>query len=294
MVQVTSQLDCVHKGDHLLGESPVWSVQEEALFWVDIQAPAILRLDPSSGATRTWTMAEPVGSIALRARGGLLAAMKSGFHFFDPATGTLRPISDPERHLPENRFNDGRCDRFGRFWAGTMSETSREPMGSLYCLEPDLTVRLVKSGIIIPNSLAWSPDDRVMYFADSSRRRIWAYDFDLDEGEISNQRVFVDASDHPGVPDGSTVDADGCLWNAEHGGSRVCRYTPAGRLDRVIELPVTQPTCCVFGGPRLETLFITSARENLDAAQLAAEPLAGAVFAIDLDLSGLPEPGFAG
>lgn len=294
MAAATPQLDCVHQGAHVLGESPIWSVQDEALYWVDIQAPAIHRLHPGSGVVKTWTVSEPVGSIGLRTRGGLLAAMKSGFHFFEPATGALQPISDPERHLPENRFNDGRCDRSGRFWSGTMSETSREPVGSLYCLEADLTVRLVKSGISVPNSLAWSPDDRVMYFADSVRRRIWAYDFDLAAGEIYNQRVFVDGTDHPGVPDGSTVDAAGCLWNAQHGGGRVCRYTPAGRLDRMIELPVSQPTCCIFGGPRLDTLFITTALENLSPEALARQPLAGAVFAIDVGISGLPEPGFAG
>ena len=289
-----AKVDCLHPGEHILGESPVWSVAEEALYWVDIQAPAIHRLRPASGEIKTWTLPEQVGSIALRSRGGLVAATKTGFHFFDPATGRLRQIVDPERHMPENRFNDGRCDRAGRFWAGTMHESSHEPVGALYCLEPNLTVRTVQTGISIPNSLAWSPDDRVMYFADSPRRRIWAYDFDVAQGVIWNRRVFVDAADHPGVPDGSTVDAEGCLWNAEHGGSRVCRYTPAGRLDRVLDLPVTQPTCCVFGGPRLETLYITTAREGLGPEQLAEQPLAGAVFAVQPGVSGLPEPGFAG
>jgi L-arabinonolactonase len=288
-------IDCLHRGEHILGESPIWSVQEEALYWVDIQAPAIQRLQPSSGQVKRWALREEVGSIALRTRGGLLAATRSGFHFFDPATGSLRSITHPERHLPDNRFNDGRCDRAGRFWAGTMMcEQPRRPAGALYCLEPDLTVRVVERDITIPNSLAWSPDNRVMYFADSPHRRIWAYDFDLASGAISNRRVFVDGRDHPGVPDGSTVDADGCLWNAEHGGGRVCRYTPDGRLDRTIELPVTQPTCCAFGGPLLATLFITTARENLNAEQLAAQPLAGAVFAVDPGVAGLPEPGFAG
>ena len=289
-----AQLECVHKGEHVLGESPIWSAAEQALYWVDIQAPAIHRLDPASGRVTTWTLDEPVGSIALRAQGGLLAAMKSGFHFFDPGTATLAPIADPEPHLPENRFNDGRCDRAGRFWAGTMSEASRDPVGSLYCLEPNLTVRLVRRGISVPNSLAWSPDSRVMYFADSHRRRIWAYDFDIDAGAIANERVFVNLDDHPGVPDGSTVDAEGCLWNAEHGGGRICRYAPDGRLERTIGLPVTQPTCCIFGGPDLKTLYITTARENLSPDQLAAQPLAGAVFAIEAGVSGLPEPAFAG
>lgn len=290
-----SRIDCLHEGRNILGESPIWSAQDEALYWVDIHAPAIHRLHLSSGRVASWALPEAVGSIAWRTQGGLLAATKSGFHFFDPATGRLASIVDPERHRPENRFNDGRCDRAGRFWAGTMmSDGPREPVGALYCLEPCLTVRVLEKDIIIPNSLAWSPDGRVMYFADSPRHRIWAYDFELAHGVISNRRVFVDAKGHPGVPDGSTVDADGCLWNAEHGGGRVCRYTPDGRLDRAIELPVTQATCCAFGGPRLATLFITTAREGLNAGQLAAEPLAGAVFAVDPGVTGLPEPGFAG
>jgi sugar lactone lactonase YvrE len=289
-----AHIDCVHPGQHILGESPIWSVADEALYWVDIQAPAIHRLRPSSGEVDTWRLAEKVGSIALRRRGGLLAATESGFHFFDPATGRLQQIMDPERHMPENRMNDGRCDRAGRFWAGTMNESSHEPVGALYCLEPNLTVRRIETGISIPNSLAWSPDDRVMYFADSARRRIWAYDFDVAHGVMWNRRIFVDAADHPGVPDGSTVDAEGCLWNAEHGGSRVCRYTPAGRLDRVLDLPVTQPTCCAFGGPRLETLYITTAREGLGPEKLAQQPLAGAVFALQPGVSGLPEPAFGG
>ncbi|MBV8533964.1 MAG: SMP-30/gluconolactonase/LRE family protein [Alphaproteobacteria bacterium] len=290
-----TKVDCLHPGEHILGESPVWSAPDEALYWVDIQAPAIHRLRPSSGEVRTWVLPEQVGSIGLRSRGGgLVAATKSGFHFFDPATGGLRQIVDPERHLPENRFNDGRCDRAGRFWAGTMNESSHDAVGALYCLEPNLTVRRMETGVGIPNSLAWSPDDRVMYFADSTRRRIWAYDFDVADGVIWNRRVFVDARNHPGVPDGSTVDAEGCLWNAEHGGSRVCRYTPAGHLDRAIELPVTQPTCCVFGGKRLEILYITTAREGLAPEQLARQPLAGGVFALTPGVAGLPEPGFAG
>lgn len=289
-----TQVRCVHRGEHVLGESPVWSVPEQALYWVDIQAPAILRLEASSRHVTTWRLDEPVGSIALRAKGGLLAAMKSGFCFFDPASGERHPIADPEAHLPENRFNDGRCDRAGRFWAGTMSEASREPVGSLYCLEPNLTVRVVQTGITIPNSLAWSPDGCVMYFADSHRRRIWAYDFDVEAGALSNQRVFVDAADHPGVPDGSAVDAEGCLWNAEHGGSRICRYTPDGKLERTIDLPVTQPTCCAFGGSNLATLYITTARENLGPDQLAKQRLAGAVLAADVGIAGMPECAFAG
>src|SRR5581483_2923607 len=170
--EIMPQVDCVHAGQNILGESPIWSVREEALYWIDGRAPSICRLD-SAGKVRTWSMPESVGSIVLRASGGLVAATKSGFHFFDPETGSAKPIADPESHLPDNRFNDGRCDRRGRYWSGTMSDVKREPVGTLYCLRPDLTVRAFKSGLIVPNSLCWSPDDRTMYFADTYRATIW-------------------------------------------------------------------------------------------------------------------------
>ena len=287
-------VECAYDGKHKLGESPVWSVRDGALFWVDIYGPTINRLDPSIGQVKTWTLPDPVGAIGLRAKAGLVCATKRGFHRFDLKTGGLDPIADPESHLPDNRFNDGRCDRRGRFFAGTMSEAAREPTGSLYCLEPDLTVRVARSGIVIPNSLAWSPDDKAMYFADTERRKVWKYDYDADAGAISNERVFIDTSDRAGHPDGSTIDTDGCLWNAEYGGGRICRYTPDGRLDRVIELPVTQPTSLAFGGPKLDTLYVTSARQNLSPQALEHQPLAGALFVLTPGVTGLPEPAFGG
>jgi sugar lactone lactonase YvrE len=203
-------------------------------------------------------------------------------------------VAAPEAHLPDNRFNDGRCDRRGRFFAGTMSDVRRDPAGSLYRLDADLSCHRLFSGIIVPNSIAWSPDSRTMYFADTYRARIAAYDYDAETGDLSRERLFVDAAGHPGRPDGSCVDADGCLWNAEYGGGRVVRYTPDGRIDRAIALPVSNPTCCCFGGARLDILFVSSARQRLSAEQLAREPLAGSVFAVRPGVSGLPEGRFAG
>jgi L-arabinonolactonase len=288
------QVDCVHAGANVLGESPIWSVREQVLYWVDSRGPVIFRLDPSSGKVRNWKLPEAVGSIVLRETGGLVAATKSGFHFFSTDTGVLKQIADPESHLPENRFNDGRCDRRGRYWSGTMSDARREPAGTLYCLSPDLSVRAFKGGIIVPNSLCWSPDDRTMYFADTYKTTIWAYDYNLERGEMSNERVFVDTTGRPGRPDGSTVDTEGCLWSAEYGGSRVVRYTPDGRIDRTVELPATAVTSCSFGGPQLDTLYITTAAQRLTPEQLAAQPLAGGLFAVKVGVSGLPEPAFAG
>jgi sugar lactone lactonase YvrE len=275
-----------------LGECPIWDERSSLLWWVDSRAPAVKRLDPASGAVTVLPLPETVGSIAFRERGGLLAATKSGIHFFDPAAGTLAVAARPEPHLPDNRFNDGRCDRAGRFWAGTMSDVRREPSGSLYRLDANLDCTPLRNAIIIPNSLAWSPDGRTMYFADTNRHAIWAWDYDPASGAASGERVFADTGARR--PDGSCVDADGCLWNAEYGGWRLVRYSPAGKVDRVVELPVANPTCCCFGGGRFDVLYITTARQRLGAGELAAQPLAGSVLAVRTGTQGLPESRFAG
>ncbi|CAN0433298.1 unnamed protein product, partial [Phaeothamnion confervicola] len=242
------QVDCVVKGNDRLGECPLWDEHEGVLWWVDSRGPALRRWDPATGDVRSVALPSVVGSVAFRAGGGMLAALHSGIHFLDPASGALEPAAQPEAHLPENRFNDGRCDRAGRFWAGTMSDARRDPTGSLYRLAPDLACTKVRGDIIVPNAIAWSPDNRTMYFADTYRQVIRAWDFDLAAGVVSNERVLVDTAGHPGKPDGSCVDADGCLWNAEYGGWRLVRYTPAGKIDRVVDMPVANPTCCCFGG----------------------------------------------
>ena len=275
-----------------LGECPIWDERSGLLWWVDGRAPAVKRLDPASGTPTVLPLPETVGSIAFRERGGLLAATKSGIHFFDPVAGTLAAAARPEYHLPDNRFNDGRCDRAGRFWAGTMSDVRREPCGSLYRLDANLECTRLRNSIIIPNGLAWSPDGRSMYFADTNRSTIWAWDYDPASGAASGERVFADTG--AGRPDGSCVDADGCLWNAEYGGWRLVRYSPAGKVDRVVELPVANPTCCCFGGGRFDVLYVTTARQRLGAADLAAQPLAGSVLALRTGSQGLPESRFAG
>ena len=289
-----SDVDCVVRSRDRLGESPLWAGAERALYWVDSRAPSIRRFDPATGATATRALSEVIGSIGLRSRGGLLLATQSGFHTLDRLeAGEPSALIDPERHLPENRFNDGRCDRRGRFWAGTMNDHRRDPTGSLYRLDPGGACTRIRDDIIVPNSLAWSPDDATMYFADTYREVILAYDFAADEGTISNPRVLVDRFGG-GRPDGSTVDADGCLWNAEYGGARIVRYTPAGKVDRVIPMPVSQPTCCCFGGESLDVLYVTSATQRLTPESLAAEPLAGSVFALRPGVRGLPEPAYGG
>jgi sugar lactone lactonase YvrE len=223
----------------------------------------------------------------------MLAATKSGIHFVDPATGALQRMADPEAHLPDNRFNDGRCDRQGRFWAGTMNDVVREPSGTLYRLDAQRGCVAQFNGIRTPNSLAWSPDGRVMYFADSRSHVINAYPYDCATGAIGAPKPFFSV-DPPAIPDGATVDADGCLWSALYGGSRVVRITPDGRVDRTIELPVLQPTSCQFVGPALDVLWITTARQRLTEEQLAQQPLAGALLAVEVGVKGLPEARYQG
>jgi len=282
-------IDVVVNERELLGECPLWDERTRTLWWVDILSPSLKKLSPS-GRPETIRLDEAMGSFAFREKGGLLAAMKSGLYFFD---GEKREaIGKPESHLPQNRFNDGRCDRDGRFWSGTMMEAMREPVGSLYRIGADRSCVRKRTGITVPNSLAWSPDGRTMYFADSPRRTVGAFDYDRASGEQSNERVFV--TTQAGFPDGSCVDADGCLWNAEYGGARVVRYTPAGKVDRVIELPVKNPTCCAFGGGKLDVLYITTAAQRLNEAQLKEQPLAGSLLAIRPGSTGLAESRYAG
>jgi sugar lactone lactonase YvrE len=275
-----------------LGECPIWDEQSGLLWWVDSRAPAVKRLDPASGKVSVLPLAETVGSIAFRRRGGMLAATRSGIHFLDPATGALAAAARPEAHLPDNRFNDGRCDRAGRFWVGSMNDVRRDPVGTLYRLDADLACTPLRNAIIIPNGLAWSPDGRSMYFADTNRNTIWTRAYDPATGGATSERVFADTG--AGRPDGSCVDADGCLWNAEYGGWRLVRYTPAGKVDRTIELPVANLTCCCFGGSNLDVLYVTSARQRMSAAELASQPLAGSVLALRAGAQGLPESRFAG
>jgi sugar lactone lactonase YvrE len=286
------RIECVVNHRELLGECPLWEERTQRLWWVDILAPALKQLDPASGTVKQNPLPEAMGSFAFREAGGLLAAMKSGIYLMDASYSLVQPLAAPEADLPGNRFNDGRCDRDGRFWSGTMMEAMREPAGALYRIGADRSCVRKRAGITVPNSLAWSPDGRTMYFADSPRRIIWAFDYDRAAGEPSNERVF--ATTQAGFPDGSCVDADGCLWNAEYGGARVVRYTPAGKVDRVLELPVKNPTCCAFGGRKLDVLYVTTAAQRLNEAQLKEQPLAGSLLAIRPGSTGLAESRYAG
>jgi sugar lactone lactonase YvrE len=279
----------------VLGEGPVWCPREAALYWVDSLAPAVKRFEPATGAAKTWPVPDLIGSFALRESGGLVVALRRGFYTLDLETGATAPVHLPEK--PEDtRFNDGKCDRAGRFWAGTMHYQGmpREPKGALYRMDIDRRVTRMERGIRTANGLGWSPDDRRMYYTDTRTNRIDVFDFDIATGAIANRRPFVHVPHDSGLPDGLTVDSEGYVWSAKWDGARVVRYAPDGRIDRVVAMPVPRPTSVSFGGPDLATLFVTSAREGLDAAALARAPHSGAVFAFEPGVQGLPEPRFGG
>lgn len=275
----------------ILGESPLWDERAACLWWVDIRQPALRRLDADTGEVRTWPMPALVGCIALVDDGRLLVALPQQIAMFDPASGSLEPFVEPPPMPADHRFNDGRCDRQGRFWVGSMNNITRAPEGVLYCLE-GRALRPVRAGVCIPNSLAFSPDGRTMYFADSLRYEVYGYDYDGATGTPGAERVLA-TTQSPGFPDGSTVDAEGFLWNAEFHAGRLVRYAPDGRIDRLVALPIPRPTCCAFGGPELGVLYVTTASQHMSAEELQAQPLAGALLALDVGVRGVPETRFA-
>lgn len=284
---------CIQPANAILGEGPSWDAQRGVLYWVDIKRPSIFCFDPRRGQTGHWPMPNPVGCIApTRDAKGLVFADSAGFGFLSLQTGEITRIANPECGVAGNRFNDGKVDRAGRLWAGTIDDECIRASGSLYRLDCDGRVNRMDSGFICSNGLGWSPDDTTMYFTDSMTRTIWAYDFDLRHGTIGGRRVFARLTDQDGVPDGLTVDTEGCVWSAIWDGWRLIRYTPGGRIDMEVRMPVQRPSSCIFGGPELTTLYITSACVELKWGALRDGPLAGALFSLECDVPGLPETPF--
>ena len=287
-------VDCVLDIKAELGECPVWSPRENALYWIDIYAGRLNRFDPSSGANRVWTLPEAIGSFALCEDGGVLLALKSGLARYDLESGALTPLASPEPDLPGNRLNDGRCDFQGRFWVGSMEDPVQpsRAMGSLYRFGADHRCTRVCDGLFVANGLAFSPDGRTLYHSDSyvAVRTIWAWDLDADDGAITNRRVFVDTHGMPGRPDGGAIDAEGCYWMAGNDGGEIVRFTPKGEVDRRIALPVAKPSMLAFGGPRLDTIYVTSIRP----ASIEGQPQAGSLFAVHAGVTGVMEPLFKG
>jgi sugar lactone lactonase YvrE len=276
----------------ILGEGPVWNEGEQVLYWLDVFLPAINRFDPATGINQAMRLDQPIYAFALRAKGGAIGSFEDGIGFVDLDHGTIDIIGDPKAGRPVN-FNDGKCDRRGRFWTGTMAKDWSSPIGGLYRIEPSQRITQMDDGIVLSNGLGWSPDNRTMYFTDFGRRVIYAYDFEAETGVVHKRRPFIEVPAEAGFPDGMAVDAEGCLWVAHWDGWRVTRYEPSGQARQIIRMPVQRPTSCAFGGSDLSVLYITSARMGLSEEALAAAPLSGSVFAVRTDTAGLAEPKFA-
>jgi sugar lactone lactonase YvrE len=279
-----------------LGECPLWHPDEQALYWVDIAGLAVHRHHPASGAHVSWTLPSEPGCIARSANGRLLVAMRSGLAMLDTGSGSLTPVAGAPYDTAKARFNDGRCDAAGRLWAGTMYEPRDQPLGSLFCVERGST-RDAGIPVTVSNGLAFSIDNRTMYHADTTAHTITAYDFDVVKGHIGVGRVFKQFSmdkshNYGGRPDGAAVDSEDAYWCAMYEGGRILRLAPSGDVLHEIALPVRCPTMIAFGGPDLRTLYITSARHNRPAAELAQHPLSGCVLALRVDVPGRPEPAY--
>lgn len=277
-----------------LGESPVWSERDGRLYFVDLRdTPAIHALDIDSGDEARWPMPEDIGCIVPSSDGNLVAGLRSGFAIFDLARGALDYLVDPEPDTPNTRLNDGKCDARGRLWCGSMNPDSALAEGSLYVLDGRDACTRVCGDWLTPNGIAWSPDARTMYIADTRRGCIDAFAFDAKAGILGERRVFADLGALPGGPDGACVDREGFLWSAIFDGGALLRLDPDGRIDRVLRLPVSKPSSCAFGGRDYRTLFVTTASRALSASRLAAEPLAGHVLALDVGIAGFPPDVFA-
>ena len=274
-----------------LGEGPLWVHEENVLYWVDIERGAYLRYLPASGWVERVEIGTTLGVMRLRQSGGMVMASGNGFQFWDPVSRRLTPIVNPEAGKIEGRLNDGMIDPQGRFWAGTMAPGFTS---ALYRLDPDLSLHQMESGIGISNGLGWSLDNREMYFTDSRKKIIYAYDLDPVSGEISNRRNLIATPDEAGSPDGMTVDSEGFIWSARWGGWKLSRYDPQGKLEREVVMPVEFPTSCAFGGADLDQLYITSAWMELGEDRKDTQPWSGDLFMMQSPFRGLPERKFAG
>jgi sugar lactone lactonase YvrE len=292
-----AEIEHVVKSQSKLGEGPLWSVDEQALYWVDIHNQRVERFHPKSSQHQVFDFGTALTALGFRAKGGFVAATARGFSFMNLSTKEINILSRPEADKPYNRFNDGAVDPQGRFWGGTMyegPETNEATEGRLYRLDVDGSVHVMETGMTISNGLGWSPDLKTMYLTDTLRRLIYAYDFDPASGAIDHRRVFVDSASEVGYPDGMTVDSEGGVWSARWGGWKITRYDPAGKVEQEITLPVECPTSCAFGGEGLNELYITSAWTALTDKQRQQQPLAGDVFHLDTKVKGRASWQFAG
>lgn len=293
-MHIDQGLRCVVPGQDVLGETPLWCEQTRSLLWLDIEQARLQRFQPESGRHDVFQFDERyVGSVALLRRPGrVLLGIDLGLYTFDLGTGERTLLCQVEDAALDNRLNDGRCDSHGRFWVGTMDNQLHRGQGALYRVDADGAVHRQFGEVIVANTVALSPTEDRLYFSDTRRHVTWRFGLDVERGHLGAREVFRDYQAERERPDGACVDSEGHVWQAMFAGARVVRYTPDGRVDRVIALPVSNPTCVCLGGPELRTLYITTARRFLTREQLRNEPWAGSVLAIEVDVPGLPERRF--
>jgi sugar lactone lactonase YvrE len=285
---------CVLDAKAALGECPVWSTREQVLYWVDIHGPSLNRFDPATGQNTVMPMPADIGSFALRKPAGFVVALRTGL-FLAAADGTVgRRIVDAPYDPAHHRFNDGRCDPRGRFFVGTMNEARDANSGALFRLDPDGTLQHVLSDVMISNGLAWSPDGRTMYHSDTPAHIVRAFDYDTATGTPSRPRTFAQWTGETDRPDGGAVDSEGNYWTAFFRAGKVLQIAPSGQTLAEYAVPAMCPTMCAFGGPDLRTLYVTTARMNRDAAELARLPHSGGIFTLRVPVPGLPDHAFAG
>jgi sugar lactone lactonase YvrE len=287
-----SPVQCVADVHAVLGEGPVWVARENALYWLDIKGLKIFRLDERDHDSE-WPTPFRIGSIPPTRRGGFIGGTEGGLAEVDPGSKLFKIFLDPESERPDNRFNDGKLDRQGRFWAGTMDDAERQDSGTLYRVDADRSIVAVDGQYRVTNGPAFSPDGSIMYHNDSARQVTYAFDID-GAGAASNKRTFLQFGKGDGFPDGMTVDGEGCLWIAFWDGWCLRRYAPDGEWVETIKMPVQRPTSCTFGGPDLDRLYITSASIGLDEEALRMQPNAGGLFMTMPGVRGLADVPFAG
>ena len=294
--------ECVFESYDHLGEGIIWDEMEQCLFWLNVPMPSKLhRWYPKSGEYKSWLMPEMITSISIKEKGGLLIASHNGLNDFNFKNEDLIQIVELEKTKPENRCNDGASDRNGRFWFGTMQNNiSNEATnidlenssGALYRYDPDKSLHTMEINIGCPNTFAWNPNNSVMYFTDTLTGWISSFAYDHSSGTISNRKNFCYSK--RGFPDGSTVDSDGGIWNCRWGGGCVIRFTPEGKVDQIVEVPVPNVTSCTFGGKNLDTLYITTARWEMTEKEISKNPYAGCLFASKPGVNGIADSRFAG
>lgn len=275
----------------LVGEGPLWDVAEQALYYIDIVGKAVHRLDPATGTHRSWETPDLIGSMALRAGGGAILALATGVHALDFETGAVAPLALLDPPDPAVQLADGKVDRRGRFVFGTSHRQMQQPLGGLFSLEAG-KIRALDGDVHLGNGPCWSPDDQIFYHSDSVRKAIYAYDYDIATGTLANRRLWASTDDLDGIPDGATIDTDGCMWMAICEGAKVVQFRPDGKVERIIEMPVSLPASVMFGGSGLDQLYVPTLNPSFMGREAAPDD--GALYMIEgLGVKGLPEPRYA-